>query len=277
MHSIVSALTAIFMVKRPTGSEDLPSSRGIANLAMAGTVALGAMAAAPDNADAGELWGKTYGKYLDPEKHRTVMSESGFAVETSVGRFIIHPDGRVLGRLETSAGVTPVAATQPQEDTCDHNGICHLTGVEFHPLEIHELAGDPVFENGRNIDVDGGMDEEQFLAILTRAPEGFPDIEGTGGKVRADLYPHSVDLNRALMTTTAKVWEVCQDISDNPRKFLPFKDAEGNWPATRKEKRQCMDAKVNWAKSQLDVATAEERRTRRNLENIILSKADRTN
>ena len=276
MISIFNTLTAILMVKRPTCSEDLPSAPKIAALAATGLMTVGSLVA-PDRAEAGELWGKTYGKYLDPEKHRTVMSESGFAVETSVGRFIIHPDGRVLGRLETPAGVTPFAAKQPQEVACDHNGICRLTGVAFHPMEIHELAGDPVFEHGRNVDVDGGMDEEQFLAILTRAPEGFPNIEGTGGKVRADLYPHSVDLNRALMTTTAKVWEVCQDTSDNPRKFLPFKDAGGKFPATREGKFECTNAKGDWIEARVDVSSAEERRTRRNLENIILSKADRTN
>ena len=203
------------------------------------------------------------------------MTESGFAVETSVGRFIIHPDGRVLGRLETSTGATPVAATQPQVEACDHNGICHLTGVEFHPLEIHELAGQAVNEHDIPRDVVGGMDEEEFLAILTRAPEGFPDIEGTGGKVRADLYPHSIDLNRALVTTTAKVWEVCQ-ITDQGGSIRPFKDADGNYPPTKEGKRACSAGKRDWASARLDVSTAEERRTRRNLEKIILSSADQT-
>ena len=265
------------MVKRPTGFEDLPNAHKIANLGVAGTVALGALAAVPDNVEAGELWGKTHGSRLDPEKHRAVMTESGFAVETSVGRFIIHPDGRVLGRLELPEGITPVADTQTQGEPCDHNDICHLTGVEFHPLEIHELAGQSVYEHDIPRDVVGGMDEEQFLAILGRAPEGFPDIEGIGGKVRADLYPHSVDLNAALITTTAKVWEVCQDTSENPRKFLPFKDADGKFPATKEGKFECAYAKEGWSEAQLDVATAEERRTRHNLERIILSSADQTN
>lgn len=253
------------MVKRPTGSEDLPTAPKIAALAAAGLMTVGALGT-PDRAEAGELWGKTYGKYLDPEKHRTVMRESGFAVETSVGRFIIHPDGKVLGRLEPTT----------RDKGCDHNGICRLTGVAFRPLEIHELAGDPVFERGRNVDVVGGMDEEQFLAILGRAPEGFPDSEGTGGKVRADLYPHSVDLNKALMNTTAKVWEVCQD-TEQLGSIRPFKDAEGNWPATRDGKLACSGARKEWASAQLDVATAEEQRTRRNLESIILSSARPSN